>query len=79
MPTIPPRDILANPADVKPVRIQRSRRKGTRLTSPNCLPVVCVTRGTKWGNPFLAKKRGEKWAVSMFRLLMQRRQTAGGT
>jgi Domain of unknown function (DUF4326) len=30
----------------------RSRVKGSRLTSPNGLPVVCVTRGTKWGNPF---------------------------
>jgi len=37
---------------VKPVRIQRSRRKGSKLTSPNGLPVVCVSRGTKWGNPF---------------------------
>lgn len=35
-----------------PVRIQRSRRKGARLESPNGLPVRCVTRGTKWGNPF---------------------------
>jgi hypothetical protein len=37
---------------VKPVRIQRSRAKGSRLTSPNGLPVVCVSRGTKWGNPY---------------------------
>jgi hypothetical protein len=35
-----------------PVRIQRSRKKGSRLTSPNGLPVVCVSRGTKWGNPW---------------------------
>ena len=35
-----------------PVRITRSRAKGSRLTSPNGLPVVCVTRGTKWGNPY---------------------------
>ena len=34
-----------------PVRVVRSRMKGSRLTSPNGLPVVCVTRGTKWGNP----------------------------
>ena len=36
----------------QPVRITRSRVKGSKLTSPNGLPVVCVTRGTKWGNPF---------------------------
>lgn len=34
-----------------PVRVVRSRVKGSKLTSPNGLPVVCVTRGTKWGNP----------------------------
>ncbi len=37
---------------VKPVRLQRSRRKGAKLVSPNGLPVVCVTRPGKWGNPF---------------------------
>jgi len=35
-----------------PMRLQRSRRRGSRLTSPNGLLVVCVTRGTLWGNPF---------------------------
>jgi len=36
-----------------PVRIQRSRKKGSRLTSPNGLPVVCVDRSSgMWGNPF---------------------------
>lgn len=34
------------------MRLQRSRRKDSRLVSPNGLPVVCVTRGTKWGNPY---------------------------
>ena len=33
-----------------PMRLQRSRKKGSRLTSPNGLPVVCVSRGTKYGN-----------------------------
>jgi hypothetical protein len=42
----------------KPVRLQRSRKKGSRLVSPNGLPVVCVTRGTKWGNPW---KVGQKY------------------
>jgi hypothetical protein len=35
-----------------PVRLQRSRAKGSRLVSPNALPVVCVSRPSKWGNPF---------------------------
>lgn len=35
-----------------PVRITRSRKRGARLESPNGLPVVCVTRPGKWGNPF---------------------------
>lgn len=44
-------DVDCNPAPA-PVRVVRSRAKGSKLTSPNGLPVVCVTRGTKWGNPF---------------------------
>jgi hypothetical protein len=39
-----------------PVRIQRSRRKGSKLTSPNGLPVVCVTRGTRYGNPWTLER-----------------------
>ena len=31
-----------------PIRVQRSRKKGSRLP-PN---TVCVSRGTKWGNPY---------------------------
>jgi len=42
-----------------PVRIQRSRSKGSKLESPNGLPVVCVTRGTKWGNPH----KPDHWTV----------------
>lgn len=37
---------------ITPVRITRSRRKGSRLTSPNGLPVTCVTRPSVFGNPF---------------------------
>lgn len=37
-----------------PVRLQRSRRKGARLVSPNGLPVVVVTRPGPWGNPYQA-------------------------
>ena len=32
-----------------PVRIQRKRTKGFKLPENT----VCVTRGTKWGNPFV--------------------------
>lgn len=37
-----------------PVRIQRKRTKGFRLSEASDNPngVVCVTRPTKWGNPF---------------------------
>ena len=37
-----------------PVRIRRSRAKGARLTAPNGLPIVCVSRPSRWGNPFSA-------------------------
>ena len=41
---------------VTPVRLQRKRTKGFKLESPNGLPVVCVNRPTKWGNPFVISK-----------------------
>lgn len=52
----------------KPVRIQRSRAKGSKLVSPNSLPVVCVTRGTKWGNPFRIgiESKDDREAVAKF-------------
>ena len=34
------------------MRIQRSRAKGARLSAPNALPIVCVSRPGPWGNPF---------------------------
>lgn len=37
-----------------PVRIQRSRAKGAHLNAPNQLPIVCVSRPSRWGNPFSA-------------------------
>lgn len=33
---------------MKPVRVQRKRTKGFKLPENT----ICVTRGTKWGNPF---------------------------
>jgi len=42
-----------------PVRLQRSRC--ARLVSPNGLDIVCVTRGTKWGNPFRVGVGRSRW------------------
>lgn len=39
---------------VSPVRIRRSRVKGSRLQSPNALPIAVVSRPSKWGNPYSA-------------------------
>jgi hypothetical protein len=36
-----------------PSRVQRSRRRGAKLVSPNGLRIVCVTRPGKWGNPIV--------------------------
>jgi hypothetical protein len=35
----------------RPIRIRRSRAKGSKLESPNGLPVVCVSRPSRFGNP----------------------------
>ena len=43
---------------VVPVRLQRSRKKGSKMVSPNGLPVVYVGRGSAWGNPFIIGKDG---------------------
>lgn len=42
----------------RPVRIRRSRAKGSRLTAPNDFPIVCVTRPGPWGNPFSSALAG---------------------
>ena len=39
-------------SNTRPVRLRRSRARGARLTSPNELPIVCVSRPSRWGNPF---------------------------
>ncbi|MBV8781149.1 MAG: DUF4326 domain-containing protein [Phycisphaerae bacterium] len=41
-----------------PLRLQRSRRKGSRLVSPNELPIVCCSRPGRFGNPFAPGKPG---------------------
>jgi hypothetical protein len=48
---------------IRPVRLQRSRVKGARLTSPTGLPVVYVGRETRWGNPYRVEHKGLCWYV----------------
>ncbi len=54
-------------SELKPVRIQRKRSKGWKMPENT----VCVSRGTKWGNPFKADwpegGKDRAWAVSAFR------------
>jgi len=40
----------------KPIRIQRKRSKGWRLPENT----ICVDRSTKWGNPFIIGKHGNR-------------------
>ena len=66
---------------VTPVRIQRSRAKGSRLSAPNALPIVCVSRPSKWGNPFsvdLADAPGEQKASLRARSVAQFRSALLG-
>lgn len=54
----------------RPQRLRRSRQQGARLISPNGLPVVCVTRPGKWGNPYKGHPTYDpegKLAVGSFR------------
>jgi hypothetical protein len=53
---------MTNPK-VHPVRLQRSRRLGSRLVSPNGLPIVYVGRPSRWGNPYRVTIRGGCWYV----------------
>jgi hypothetical protein len=49
---------------VTPKRIQRKRAKGWRLPAG----VICVGRGTKWGNPFKAENGITRdLAIALFR------------
>jgi hypothetical protein len=52
----------------KPVRIQRSRAKGSHLRAPNSLPIVTVSRPSKWGNPFSASLASARSADDKRRL-----------
>jgi hypothetical protein len=57
---------------VKPVRLQRRRKKGFKLVSPNGLPVLYVGRGSRWGNPYIVGVHGDaKEVVEKYRLLIE--------
>jgi hypothetical protein len=44
---------------MKPVRLQRTRKKGAKLVSPNGLPNVYVGRGSVYGNPCTFENSGD--------------------
>lgn len=48
------------PEVTMPKRIQRSRAKGSRLPEG----AVCVSRGTRWGNPYRVEQSGGDWYVT---------------
>lgn len=48
---------------MKPVRVQQKRRKGWRKP-PN---TVCVSRPSKWGNPYNLETHGREVAIAMYR------------
>jgi len=45
-----------------PERIQRKRTKGSRLPAG----AICVTRGTRWGNPFRVVDGDRATAVRLY-------------
>jgi hypothetical protein len=50
-----------------PQRIRRSRAKGARLPENT----VCVDRSTKWGNPFIIGKHGNRdECVNLYKALL---------
>lgn len=60
----------------RPVRLQRSRKKGFKLVSPNGLPIKYCGRPTKYGNEYIIgdvgcsdppKPMTAKMAVQLFR------------
>ena len=57
-----------NPSQSTPIRVQLSRKKGSKLSSPNGLPIVVVARPSKWGSPFSVENNGRVQAVKYFRL-----------
>jgi hypothetical protein len=46
-----------------PVRLRISRSKGARLISPNGLPIVSVTRPSRWVNHWRLRRQASLWIV----------------
>lgn len=55
---------------MKPQRLQRKRTKGYRLPEGT----ICVTRGTKWGNPY--KPGSTQWCPGQGRILVRDKEHA---
>ena len=60
-------DISGQIKHVRPLRIQRKRRRGYDMQAEsmalNGLPAVSVCRGGKWGNQFRVVNFGREWFV----------------
>ena len=56
-----------------PVRMQRKRSKGWRIkdASPNGLEVICVSRESRWGNPYPVERHGREGAVQLYEASLQ--------
>jgi hypothetical protein len=56
-----------------PVRMQRKRSKGWRIkdASPNGLDVICVSRESRWGNPYPVERHGREGAVQLYEASLQ--------
>jgi Domain of unknown function (DUF4326) len=52
---------------IKPVRLQRSRKKGFKFISPNGLPIVYVGRPSKFGNPYNDTVYGRRMLIELFK------------
>ena len=54
---------------ISPQRVQRKRTKGSKLPANT----VCVTRGTRWGNPYRVGKdcASPEQAVALYRLWLE--------
>src|ERR1700726_2578492 len=52
-----------DPRLVKPRTVRLHHRRGVKVLSPNGLPVKCVDRISRWGNPFEIGRDGTREEV----------------
>jgi hypothetical protein len=62
---------------VLPVRLRLSRFRTAHLTSPNYLPIVLVSRPSRWGNPWKPERcclsrKSYVWLVATYRFDSER-------